>query len=590
MGRNRHRRGSGTDTARRVAFDDRAPAAERRDAQAELQKAAMPTSSDMIHAGNLAPLLDYIKESAEEQAMQKALARPAPLPSSNAGKRGMQSVRLDDIQLNAMGDFFEKPAVFSFDAMRNMVDQTPVLSAVVMTRIRQVQRFCRHSTDEKIPGFRIATKDISAKPNDSEKLSMQLLGDFFTHGGWEFKPRMRNRLKRDNFSAFMSKQVRDSLTMDSAPIEVEWKRDKRQGIDGLYAVDGATIRLCTEEGYQGDDSINAVQVVQGQIRALYSPDDLIYVPRNPRTNVLVGGYGLSETELLVRTVTGFLNAFTYNTKYFDSNSIPKGMLHLSGNYDDKDIASFKRYWNSMVKGVNNAWSLPVMVSKDQESKASFEHLGAEQNEIMFAKWMTFLGSLICAIYSIAPDEINFESFTSGASSLSGSDTEEKIVNSKDKGFLPLMAHFENIFTDYVVAEFDDKYCFQFTGLRQEDAAQAFERQKLVMTVNEMRARDDLPPIEDKWGDAPLNPALLAAWQAENQPAEDYGDPIQAGQPGEPQGPAGGDFGQKEGEDEPGADFGQDSADPAQVPPTEQEPEDPPAMAKAFGLPIYKVTP
>ena len=73
----------------------------------------------------------------------------------------------------------------------------------------------------------------------------------------------------------------------------------------MYAIDGATIRLCTEEGYRGDDEVFALQVVQGNIRAAYTYDDLIYVPRNPRTDVMVGGYGMSETELLIQTVTGF---------------------------------------------------------------------------------------------------------------------------------------------------------------------------------------------------------------------------------------------------------------------------------------------
>ena len=77
----------------------------------------------------------------------------------------------------------------------------------------------------------------------------------------------------------MSKSVRDSLVMDSAPIELEWKRDKSKGIDGFYAVDGATIRLCTEKVYDGDDTIFALQVVEGMITSAYTHDDLIYENR-----------------------------------------------------------------------------------------------------------------------------------------------------------------------------------------------------------------------------------------------------------------------------------------------------------------------
>jgi hypothetical protein len=44
----------------------------------------------------------------------------------------------------------------------------------------------------------------------------------------------------------MAKSVRDTLTMDAAPIETEFKRARDLGLDGFYAVDGASVRLCTE--------------------------------------------------------------------------------------------------------------------------------------------------------------------------------------------------------------------------------------------------------------------------------------------------------------------------------------------------------
>ena len=593
----RHSRQSARDTARSVAFNPAAPADERRDAQEELTKATMPRSlSDLIPRQDLAPVFDYISNQMADAELAKALRKPnvIPFPSDavKARKPGMQSVFLDDLQVQAMGEWFEKPGAFGFDSMRAMVDHTPILSAVIFTRLRQVSRFCRANDSGDGPGFHITTREKDAEVGKDQKQSIKLLQDFFANSGWEANPRRRRRLKRDDFQSLMMKLTRDTLVMDSCPIETEFKRDRSQGIDGIYAVDGSTIRLCTEEGYEGDDEIYALQVVQGRIRAAYTYDDLIYVPRNPRSDVLVGGYGMSETELLIRTVTGFLNAFTYNQNFFDKNAIPKGLLHLTGNYDESDIASFKRMWNAMVRGVENSWTLPVMVSKDQESKASFENFGSEVNEIMFAKWMTFLTSIICAIYGIAPDEINFESFTSGTSALSGSDTEEKLANSKDKGLRPLLSYFENTFTDYVVAEFGMDYVFRWTGLDEEDPQVAWERKKLTSTANELRAEDGRPKITEKWGDAPLNPALMSAWQLDQQPPEDFGDPGQGqpgaggGVPGDPSQAPGGDgqdFGEPDGEDAAaaGGDFGQ----PAEAGQPGRE-----DMAKAFGLPVFKVRP
>lgn len=571
-----------TDIALQTAHNPEAPKDERRDALREAQADAMPSSvKDML------PLVEFIARQQEEQEFYKSLRKPnvIPFPSKAVQnkKPGMQSVWLDDRQIQMLGDYYEKPSAFGFDMMRQMVDQTPILSAVVMTRIRQVKRFCRVPEGGKGPGFQIRLKNQgSNKLQKEEQQSIDLLQNFFTNCGWETNPRQRARMKRDNFSNFMSKIVRDSLVLDSAPIETEFKRDKSLGLDGFYAVDGATIRLCNEEGYQGDDEIFALQVVQGNLRAAYTYDDLVYVPRNPRTDVLTGGYGMSETELLVKVVTGFLNAMTYNLKYFDSNAIPKGLLHLSGDYSADDISSFKRYWNSMVRGINNAWTLPVMVSKNQESKANFENFGVDVNEIMFAKWMTFLTSIICAIYGIAPDEINFESFTAGTSSLSGSDTEEKLINSKDKGLRPLLSHFEDLFSDYIVSEFSDKYVFRWSGLDEKDEQQVWDEEKTLLTVNEARKARNWDEIKEDWANAPLNQTLMQAWMAGKQQEA----MAQQGMP-QPGGnaDAGGDDDQGDNPDK--AAFQKLLDEGAARQNAGQGDED---MAKSFGFPAFRIEP
>lgn len=534
----------GRDVARRVAFDPRAPQDERTDALGELQKAHAPRSlSDMLlPPSELKPVIDFIRRDLEDQELAKASAKIIDFPSKNAreGARGMQSVRLDELQITQMGDYWERPSAFSFDAMREMVDQTPVLSAVVMTRVRQVQRFCHVNDSGEGPGFTIRHIDKKHQPTPSEQESIRLLNKFMANGGWEFRPRERKKLHREAFPQTMAKLVRDSLTMDSAPIETEMRRDPRLGLDGFYAVDGATIRLCTEQGYRGEDEIFAVQVVQGRIASAYNHDQLIYEPRNPVSNVLTAGYGLAETELLIRVVTGFLNAMTYNIRGFDSNAIPKGVLHLAGEYNADDLAAFKRYWNSMVKGVNNAWTMPIMVAKDAESKASFEQFGEGFNEMYFSKWMTFLTSIICAIYGMSPAEINFDSFTGGnTSALSGSDTDEKLANSKDSGLWPILSYFQGLWSDYVVSSFSDKYCFRWTGLDEEDADKREERIRLVATVDEIRADLNMGAHPDpKLGGAPVNQSLVGPWMQLNQPQqeEDFGD---AGPGGEGGGAPGG---------------------------------------------------
>lgn len=541
-----------TDSPTSTAFNEAAPAAERTEALGQLQKSFAPKGlRDMIlPPDDLLPVINFINQRMEDDAVNKSLnyGNIIPFPSKNAAShaRGMQSVQLDEFQVSVQGDFWERPSMLNFDSLRSMVDQTPVLNAVIMTRQRQVSRFCRVQESGEGPGFTVRHVDKDHQITGTEQESIKLLNRFVTNCGWEFNARERKRLKRDNFSTFMAKLTRDTLTFDAMAIETEMKRDKKLGIDGLYAVDGGTIRLCLEAGYQGRDEITSLQFVNGKIRALYTFDDLIYEVRNPRTDVRACGYGYSETEVLIRVVTGFLNAMTYNIKGFDSNAIPKGMLHLRGEYAANDIDAFKRYWNSMVKGINNAWSLPVMVSKDADSAATFESFGEQFNEMYFAKWMSFLTSIICAIYGMSPSEINFDSFSGGNTSpLGGSDTEAKLADSKDKGLRPLLAFYENTMTDYVLSAFGDKFVFRFTGLDEEDQKDRQEMRKLILTVNEARAQQGQDAMPGPIGDCPLNSSLISLYtqlitqDQGGEPGaqeEDFGTPPPDG--GQAQPPAG----------------------------------------------------
>ncbi|MDP3327180.1 phage portal protein [Parvibaculum sp.] len=571
-----------SETAAAIALNPAASAEERYDAQAEVTRGALADA--LLPSAEVQPVIDYINEQIEEQEFQKALSKGniVPFPPKGRGDRGMQSVTLDEYQISAQGYYWDRPGILNFDSMRAMVDATPLLNAILLTRIRQANRFCHPQMDQSGAGFVIRHVDKNIELNDDQTASVNRLQHFMLNCGWETNPRKRKRLKRDNFSGFMAKSLRDTLTLDAAPIETEFKRDRSMGLDGFYAVDGGSIRLCTEEGYQGDDEIFALQVIQGRIRTAYTYDDLIYEVRNPRTDVRSCGYGTSETEMLIKVVTYLLNTMTFNGSFFDKNAIPRGILSLVGNYDASDIAAFKRYWTAMTKGIQNAFNLPVVVSKDSESKAEFKEIGGQLNEMAFGKWMTFLSSVACAIYGISPEEVSMESFSVGKSSLSGSDTEEKITSSNDKGFRPLLSYYENMFSDFIIQEFSPQYMFRFVGLDGDDAKTQFEKRKLSATWNEARAEIGLVPIEGGLGDAPLNPTLVGAWTAERQTAlqaenEDFGTPPDDDDAGGGDGDAadGDDPGQLDNGVTSQKDFGKRADSDAD-------------FGKSYGLPIYTI--
>jgi len=181
---------------------------------------------------------------------------------------------------------------------------------------------------------------------------------------------------------------------------------------------------------------------------------------------------------------------------------------------------------------------------------------------------------------MSPSEINFDSFTGGSTSaLSGSDTAEKLADSKDKGLRPLLSYFETLISDYVVSDFSDKYVFRWTGLDDEDQDERNERAKLILTLNEMRAQEGYDAIKDPIGDAPLNPSLIGPWlqmQQQDQQGGDFNGEEQGGDTPE----EGNDFGQ--GGDESGGDFGKSDDDAEGDDQGNPDDDDPHAMQADFG--------
>jgi hypothetical protein len=587
-----------TDDARKVAFDPRAPEDERQDAMGQLTRTYAPSATSLIPTPEIQVVIDHINQCLQDQAdMVKAggVVVPFPARGGKVPKQGMRSVMVDDLQATVMGEYIDKPNSFGLDALRDLVARTPLLSMICTTRVKQVSRFCQPSEDDGI-GFAIVHEDKRKALEGDDAEAGRQLTKFFKNCGWEFNPRKRKKLRRDSFTQFMAKSVWDSLSLDASPIETEMKRGASMGMDGFYAPDGTTIRLCTEEGYNGDDEIFALQVIQGRVCTSYTHDQLVYEVRNPRADVRNAGYGTAEPELMVRVITGWLNAMSYNTAGFDQNAIPKGILHLSGAFGESDVVAFKRFWNQMVKGVNNAWALPVLISKDQESKASFEKLGVEFDEMYFSKWMTFLTSIACAIYSISPDEINFSSFSADKSSLSGSDTETKLAASKDKGLRPLLSYYEAMFTDYFVSEWSDHLCFRWVGLDEEDPKQKWEEDKTALTWGELRARrGDAALEDDELSNCPVNPSFIPVYMQKLQAAQqgqmqaqqagpDYGDEGGEGEFGDPGNPE-----PEGGADDPAtvAEAGGDAVD-AGAPDQAAEALGGDSMGKALGSAVFRI--
>lgn len=425
------------------------------------------------------------------------------------------------------GDYKEKESPLSFDLLKEISKSVAPIAAIVNTRIDQVALFTkpsRYSLDNK--GYRVRLKEVDRTPTNDEIEEIKLLEDFIYNCG------ATTDRKRDNFETFIRKSLRDSLVLDQWNFEITYK-DNGQPYE-FFAVDASTIRSASET-FEPDDIVDEdgevidhptdedeedvafVQIIDGQVRAWFTADEMAHAIRNPRTDVNVQPYGLSEIELIIKQLASYNEAEDYNMRFFRQGGMTKGILNIkedpSGIAGRDSLESFKRQWRTQVTGMTGAWKIPVT---QLPGALEFINLQQGNGDIVFEKWINYLINISCAVYKIDPAEINFPNNGGiggkGNSLFSGE--EGKYNQSREKGLVPLLGFVENTINHYIVSTFNNKYTFEFVGINEKSEEQqlANDRDKVgnYMTVNELRQEKGLDELET--GDIILNPYFMQAYQ------------------------------------------------------------------------------
>ena len=274
-----------------------------------------------------------------------------------------------------------------------------------------------------------------------------------------------------------------------------------------------------------------VQVVNGTPRAWFDEWEMAFGVRNPRTDLLSNGYGFSEVEMLLTTITAHINAETYNRKFFSQGSSQKGILSFTGQVPPDQLESFKRQWHQQVAGVQNAWRTPI-VSGGKDSELKWINLHSTNKDMEWGKYVEYLIKTICGVYQIDPMEIGFDisrNSTGGSSNGGGIGGQgqqiERLKYSKDKGLDPLLRFIANMINEYVVWRLDPEFEFEFVGLNVVGEKEQIDLDKTKIetykTINELRAEHDLPPLKDPTdiknaGDLVMNNNFIQAYQSLSQ--------------------------------------------------------------------------
>lgn len=423
--------------------------------------------------------------------------------------QSLKSLIVDPQETATSMGYYYKSSNISFEALRSMA-RTPVISAIIRTRKNQVIDFLKPQPDKYSRGFVIRKKGVDKDEDlsDADKRTIDKLTEFMLNGGEHDQ-----KYKWDRLDGFGRKIVEDSLALDQAVFEVVPYRGGEPY--AFSAVDGATFRFADQDPTrQTARKVNGeypmyVQLYQGQIAREFYPWELCMGIRNASTNIKANGYGRSELEDLITTVTAMLNADKYNSGFFRHGSAPKGILMIKkpGAAVNADrIAEFRRNWNAMLAGAENAHKTPIL---DAEG---FEWIDLQKNnrDMEFFKYIEYLVKIGCAVYTISPEEIGFTLEGAGSSKLGSDSGKEEKEYSLDKGLKPLLTSIQHWINDYIIGpKTNDLFEFVFCGLQVESAKE--EEERLVkaattyMEVNEVRKLKGLKTKKEY--DIILNPII-----------------------------------------------------------------------------------
>ena len=423
----------------------------------------------------------------------------------------------------------DRPSQLTYGTLKAMAWKTPVLHAVIQTRVQQIASFCCPQHDRYQIGFRIKLRDSKKQPTKIEQDYSSQMETLITRTGVTQHPR-----GRDNFETFLRKMAWDSLVYDQMTFEVV-ENKKGQPCE-WFAVDASTMRLAdTASTYMDEDKEEAVKFVQiydGQVIAEFNQNELCFGVRNPRTDIRLFGYGVSELEMLIPTVTSLLWGFEYNQRFFSQGSSPKGIINFKGTIPEKSLQQFRRHWYQMCSGVENSWRTPVVTSDELQ----YVNLQQSSRDMEFSAWLDFLIKIACSMYSMDPVEVNFKYGNTGQKGgLQEANNKEKITESKERGLRPLLRFIAEQMNQHIVWPNNEAFEFAFVGLdaqtRDQMADLNKKRVSTMVTVDEIRAEDDLPALPDGTGEVILDPTWIQ-WAQMKQGQEMEGMPGAGGGMGE----------------------------------------------------------
>jgi hypothetical protein len=449
-------------------------------------------------------------------------------------------------------------------AERSFVDRI-----LIRARIDQQKRIWKKAEQDGDIGFKVVhdlhhdkefevTDEIRRRCNEVTDLLLNPTPD-------KFVPFYPNKLQPHvSLKDLIARLVKAELIIDRKAIQL-YPRYDGKGVAAFHWLPGETIKNVDEMARSwameneakgemtkftlekmsnefGKDFTTAthVQVVDGQIREVYSKEQISVHISNPSDRINRWGYGESRLEDSLDVTACLLYAWQYNKQLFETN-YPEQVLMISGEYDKEGLNAFKQQIMSEV-GPGKTMRLPILSSLAKPDSAEAMKIEAKKlreapKDMLFDQLFRFLIYFKCAAYGTHPSVLNFGTDSGGGQHLFGQGQEPQMEQSKDFGLKPSLEDTAEWFTRVIVKPMYPDLKLIITGMEVDDEEKKVklrtERVKSWKSRNEIRMEEGDDPVGDMndpnnlWN-LPADPAMMNAvtqqQMFEGEPGEEPGQP------------------------------------------------------------------
>ena len=210
----------------------------------------------------------------------------------------------------------------TFGQLRSLADSSDLVRMAIETRKDQMGRLEWH----------IKPRDPEAESDDR----CDAIRDFLEMPDREHE-----------WSTWLRMLLEDVLVIDAPAVYPRMTRGGK--LYSLDLMDGAMFkRVVTADGRTPMAPDPAYQqIVKGMPAVDYSRDELLYMPRNPRTNRL---YGYSPVEQVIVTVNILLRRQLHQLQYYTEGSAPDLMIAVPEDWQPEQIKQMQYYFDALLSG------------------------------------------------------------------------------------------------------------------------------------------------------------------------------------------------------------------------------------------------